>query len=107
MALDDLWKYKGACNECPQDKIDETFFPPEKQGITTKVGPARAFCNHCEVRGLCLAYAVFHSEPHGVWGGMSVGRRKRIDQQTRQRLRLAWLREYPQATPSHASRRAS
>ena len=57
------WQDYAAC----QGTDPEAFYP-EKGGSTRE---AKKICDSCEVRGLCLQYALEHNEPHGVWGGMT------------------------------------
>lgn len=39
---------------------------------------AQAICASCEVRAVCLEYALEHGTNHGVWGGTSESERRRI-----------------------------
>lgn len=64
------WMQWASCAETDP----ELFFP--EQGGTTK--PAKRICNSCAVQPECLAYALEHREPHGIYGGKSAGERARI-----------------------------
>ena len=39
------------------------------------VAKARRLCFSCEARSACLAYALYHREMYGVWGGTSPNER--------------------------------
>jgi WhiB family redox-sensing transcriptional regulator len=58
---------------------DSWFTDPTEPGYQT----ARAVCSSCPVRRSCLAYALTHDEPDGIWGG--------ADTTERAWLRLALL----------------
>jgi hypothetical protein len=58
---------------------DSWFSDPAEPGHQT----ARAVCASCPVRRSCLAYALSHDEPDGIWGG--------ADSTERAWLRLALL----------------
>ena len=51
----------------------ETFFP--EQGESNRI--AKKICRRCDVQAECLAYAVKHRMPYGVWGGKSARERLR------------------------------
>lgn len=51
------------------DVDPELFFP--EPGEYAKAAEAKAVCAGCEIKAACLAYAVRHVEPHGIWGGVS------------------------------------
>jgi len=52
----------------------EYFYPPDG---TEAPGP-KAVCAKCPVTDECLAYALKHKEPDGVWGGYTALERRRI-----------------------------
>ena len=59
-----------------------SFFAPayfekraEKQA---REAVAKSFCRRCEVRTECLAYALEHRDPHGVWGGLNEMERRAL-----------------------------
>lgn len=63
------WMDRGACRAYPQD----WWFPRESPDpITLDI------CEKCPVRVQCLEYALDNNEEHGVWGGASERRRRRI-----------------------------
>ena len=66
---DDLWWHElAAC----QYTDPEAFFP-EKGGSTRE---AKRVCRGCEVRALCLEYALENNERFGIWGGLSERERR-------------------------------
>lgn len=107
MSLDDDWKLKGACAGLPPEVVDKVFFPPEKKGVRTDTKKAKEYCDPCEVKSECLAWAVFHREGYGVFGGMSANARRKIPGDVKRRLIGAWLRKYPSATSARPLSRAS
>jgi WhiB family redox-sensing transcriptional regulator len=52
----------------------ETFFP-EKGGSTRE---AKRICVQCDVRELCLDYALENDERFGIWGGLSERERRKL-----------------------------
>ena len=70
---DDLlasWRERALCAE-----VDPELFFPDKGGSTAE---AKKVCRSCEVRPECLAYALEHDEPAGVWGGLSERERRQV-----------------------------
>jgi WhiB family redox-sensing transcriptional regulator len=57
-----------------KDVGTEVFFPVDVTGVAN----AKAICEGCPIRSLCLDYAIEHNEEHGVWGGKSERERKRL-----------------------------
>ena len=49
----------------------------------TAAEPAKAVCDVCAVRELCLEYALGYREKEGVWGGATERERRRIIRQRR------------------------
>lgn len=106
----DEWWYDGNCKQSDEATHDEVaaawarFFPDQGGSATV----ARAICNgctaeravqlgigdpanpqpvpECPVRQECLAYAVRHAIPHGIWGGRNDAERRRIRYQERAKL---------------------
>lgn len=78
LRTDDVWQVKAACRG-PQAAV---FFPPtsfeRKDEKLDRERRAKAICATCAVRQPCLDYAVKIREPHGIWGGLSEGERKRL-----------------------------
>lgn len=58
-----------------QDTDPEVWFP-EGAGPNYKI--ARAFCNRCPVRNLCLDYAIENEELIGMFGGLTPKERFKI-----------------------------
>jgi WhiB family transcriptional regulator, redox-sensing transcriptional regulator len=71
------WMAKGSCGNLPAD----TFFPTDSIGVAS----AQRICKVCNVRELCLEYALTNHLVHGVWGGTSERQRLRM-----QRERTTW-----------------
>lgn len=78
LRTDDAWQVKAACRG-PQAAV---FFPPtsfeRKDEKLDRERRAKAICATCAVKRPCLDYAVKIREPHGIWGGLSEGERKRL-----------------------------
>ena len=64
------WRDLASCAEADPD----AFFP-ETGGSTRD---ARRVCAACPVAAQCLAYALEHEEPFGIWGGMTTSQRRRL-----------------------------
>ncbi|HEX9377604.1 MAG TPA: WhiB family transcriptional regulator [Actinomycetota bacterium] len=72
------WQFRAAC----RGEESALFFAPnyfekrdQKNGREAK---AKLICGRCEVRDVCLEYALRIREPHGVWGGMNEAERRAI-----------------------------
>ena len=78
LRTDDAWQVKAACRG-PQAAV---FFPPtsfeRKDEKLDRERRAKAICATCAVKRPCLDYAIKIREPHGIWGGLSEGERKRL-----------------------------
>jgi WhiB family transcriptional regulator, redox-sensing transcriptional regulator len=78
LRTEDAWQVKAACRG-PQAAV---FFPPasfeRKDEKVERERRAKEICGNCAVRKPCLAYALRIREPHGIWGGLSEGERKRV-----------------------------
>jgi len=68
--VDNEWMAYGNCAERPPS----FFFPSDGVGVEA----AKRVCKTCEVRLLCLEYALHNRIDHGVWGGTSERERRRI-----------------------------
>ncbi|MDQ3222017.1 MAG: WhiB family transcriptional regulator [Gemmatimonadota bacterium] len=55
-------------------QTDPELFYPKKGGTGSA---AKAVCRLCDVRAECLTDALASGEQHGVWGGLSLGQRRR------------------------------
>jgi WhiB family redox-sensing transcriptional regulator len=69
------WMDLGLC----RDNAPEIFFPSDGAGVEK----ARKICGRCEVKDLCLEYALVEEIEHGVWGGASERERRRIKRRRR------------------------
>ena len=59
---------------CRENNVDpETFFPTgrEDQWDTALVALAKAYCNRCQIRVQCLAWANSSGQANGIWGGQT------------------------------------
>lgn len=65
------WRHSGACIDAPDKSI---FFPASGERIKDAV----AICAGCSVRTECLEYALENRIKHGIWGGASERKRRRI-----------------------------
>ena len=78
LRTEEAWQVKAACRG-PQAAV---FFPPtsfeRKDEKLDRERRAKAICATCAVRRPCLDYAIKIREPHGIWGGLSEGERKRL-----------------------------
>jgi len=68
--MDTSWMAIGNC----ATKNPSTFFPSDGVGVEV----ARRVCATCDVKSLCLEYALANRIEHGVWGGCSERERRRI-----------------------------
>ncbi len=58
------WTVDAACRgQAPAEWMDD------EPGLPTAA--ARAVCAACPVRAACLAHALAHDEPWGMWGGLT------------------------------------
>jgi WhiB family redox-sensing transcriptional regulator len=69
------WMDLGLC----RDNAPEIFFPSDGAGVEK----ARKICSRCDVKDLCLEYALVEEIEHGVWGGASERERRRIKKRGR------------------------
>lgn len=68
--MDNEWMADGKCADRPPG----LFFPSDGVGVEV----AKRICAGCEVRAICLDYALRNRIDHGVWGGTSERERRRI-----------------------------
>jgi WhiB family redox-sensing transcriptional regulator len=66
------WFKKGNC----YGKDTSMFYP--ETGDISGAKKAKILCTGCPVRAECLAYALNNNELFGVWGGMTVRKRKKL-----------------------------
>ncbi len=68
--MDNEWMADGNCADRPPG----VFFPSDGVGVEI----AKRICATCEVKAICLEYALRNRIDHGVWGGTSERERRRI-----------------------------
>ena len=64
------WRADAACT----DADPEQFFPQDGETPARRARrekQAKAICDACPVRALCLASAVRQGEKQGIWGGLN------------------------------------
>ena len=66
------WRAYAACAG-----MDTNLFFSDR-GATDQAKDAVAICNTCTVRPECLEYALVNGEIHGVWGGITPKKRRRM-----------------------------
>jgi WhiB family redox-sensing transcriptional regulator len=69
------WMAHARCRDVPP----EVFFPSDGAGVEV----AQRYCAECPVASQCLEYALENHIEHGVWGGTSERKRRRIKQSRR------------------------
>ncbi|MDQ0790489.1 WhiB family transcriptional regulator [Streptomyces sp. B3I8] len=67
---DIAWQQRALCAQTGAD-----FFFPEPG---SSLREAKRICGMCEMRSVCLDYALRHDERFGVWGGLSEKERLRL-----------------------------
>jgi len=67
----DDWKLLAACRGA-----GAAIFYPDSSG-PGNTSMAKRVCADCPVRDECLADAIAHRDPHGVWGGLDEKERRR------------------------------
>ena len=70
LSEEDQWQERALCAQ-----TDPEAFFPEKGGSTRE---AKRICQGCEVKGMCLEYALANDERFGIWGGLSERERRRL-----------------------------
>lgn len=70
-----IWRQHAACRG-----LDPEIFYP---GDDDEAERAKAVCNQCSVRDVCLEHALGSREREGVWGGATERERRRIIRQRR------------------------
>jgi WhiB family redox-sensing transcriptional regulator len=78
----------AACRDMPV----EQFYPSRGTRGIWAVEAACEVCRGCPVQAECLLDALRRGERYGVWGGMQ--------ERTRRRVRVRWLRELRRLTRS-------
>jgi WhiB family redox-sensing transcriptional regulator len=69
------WRQHAACRGVDPD----IFYPVTDE----EADAAKAICEQCAVREMCLEYALVNRERDGVWGGATERERRRIIRQRR------------------------
>ena len=69
------WRQRAACRGVDPD----IFYPVSDE----EAEAAKAICEQCTVREMCLEYALMNRERDGVWGGATERERRRIIRQRR------------------------
>ena len=79
------WVHRACC----KDEDPELFFPIGTTGpAAIQAEMAKAICARCEVRDLCLEWALSTGQDSGVWGGTSEEERRSL-RRARRRTQLA------------------
>ena len=69
------WIARALC----RDEDPDLFFPVGTTGLALdQVERARDICLRCEVRSLCLEWALATGQDSGVWGGLSEEERRAL-----------------------------
>lgn len=99
MAHDRVWMEDAACLD-----VDLLIFFPKrhKQGVALDTSKAESICEECPVQKTCLAFALAHDVPYGVWGGWDWPRRRDLDPKVKIRVKRAWFRLHPVRPLSHS-----
>jgi WhiB family transcriptional regulator, redox-sensing transcriptional regulator len=72
------WRKRARCGN---DSVSElTRQDPFFLGRGGKANKTKSFCDGCQVKRSCLAYALFYKEEDGIWGGMTPDERKSMPQ---------------------------
>lgn len=69
------WRQRAACQG-----LDPDIFYPASEDDADE---AKAICAQCNVRQVCLEYALVNRERDGVWGGLTDRERRRLARQRR------------------------
>lgn len=77
------WMEHGACRNEAHDP--EWWWPNTGDDKDTATALALRICGTCQVRDLCLDYAIQHKERHGIWGGLMPQARLALAASRRQR----------------------
>jgi len=70
------WRDRAACLDVDDPEL---FFPIGNTGpALDQLERARAVCQSCTVREVCLVWAMEHNQDSGVWGGFSEDERRSL-----------------------------
>ncbi len=77
------WHSRAAC----RGLREALFFPPpvaeRKDQRRQRERKAKAICEECPVKDLCLAYALRIEETYGIWGGLNEAERRVLSSRRR------------------------
>lgn len=69
------WLHHARC----RDVDPELFFPVGTTGpAATQIDEAKAICDACDVREVCLEWAMLTGQDAGIWGGLSEEERRAL-----------------------------
>lgn len=77
------------CRATPH--ADVVFFPDRHHA---DYSIARKICGECPVKQECLAFAIYHREHYGMWGGLTPMQRRGLPIDKRRKLRQWWVLKY-------------
>jgi WhiB family transcriptional regulator, redox-sensing transcriptional regulator len=81
------WRDRAACLDVDDPEL---FFPVGNTGpALTLIERAKAVCNGCTVREVCLSWAMEHNQDSGVWGGLSEDERRSLKRRAARARRAA------------------
>jgi WhiB family redox-sensing transcriptional regulator len=81
------WRDRAACLDLDDPEL---FFPVGNTGpALEQIERARAVCNGCSVREVCLSWAMEHNQDSGVWGGLSEDERRSLKRRAARARRAA------------------
>lgn len=81
---DDSWVPEGLCFE--HDDPDMWYEDEDED----RIAEAKEICGECTVRDQCLRAGLFYGEPYGIWGGLTVGERRRASKNLHGTPQKAW-----------------
>lgn len=84
------WQRESVCARLPEE--ERKSFQTFREGRPSLDDERYRICSNCPVKMECLLYAIVHDE-YGVWGGTSLGERKKISPQIRNHLKKKAKRE--------------
>ena len=83
------WWDQAAC----RDEDASCFFAPsyfeKRWEKLAREAVAKSYCRGCEVREVCLEYALELRDPHGVWGGLNEMERRALLRQRASELQAS------------------
>ena len=75
---DYTWRRHASCRDTDPD----LFFPIGTTGpAIEQIEAAKAVCETCEVKDMCLDFALTTNQDSGIWGGTSEEERRKIRRQ--------------------------